>query len=186
MERRLAPLTPRMSPNERPILQVEPLSPGDVGEVVAIEPAAKITEAQLYEELARPWARVWIARPIADVPESAGRAPIAAFLLAWHVADELHVLNVATRADFRRRGAGGALVSHAIAFAQQNRVRHVLLEVRRSNAAAIGLYRSVGFFALGVRARYYPDDQDAIDMMLRLDPASGAVVWQADEVRLEP
>jgi ribosomal-protein-alanine N-acetyltransferase len=57
--------------------------------------------------------------------------------------------------------------------------------VRRSNAAAIALYRSVGFFAMGVRAKYYPDDEDAVEMVLLLDPATGAVVAHDDEVRLD-
>jgi ribosomal-protein-alanine N-acetyltransferase len=61
----------------------------------------------------------------------------------------------------------------------------VLLEVRRSNAAAIALYRRVGFFAMGVRSRYYPDDEDAVEMVLMIDPETGAVVAHDDEVRLE-
>jgi ribosomal-protein-alanine N-acetyltransferase len=64
-------------------------------------------------------------------------------------------------------------------------VKHVLLEVRRSNGAAIALYRRVGFFAMGVRARYYPDDEDAVEMVLMLDPETGAVVAHGDEVRLD-
>jgi len=64
-------------------------------------------------------------------------------------------------------------------------VKHVLLEVRRSNVAAIALYRAFGFFAMGVRARYYPDDEDAVEMVLLLDPATGATVAHEDEVRLE-
>ena len=48
-------------------------------------------------------------------------------------------------------------------------MRHVLLEVRRSNAPAIALYRALGFFAMGVRARYYPDDEDAVEMVLAFD-----------------
>ncbi len=53
------------------------------------------------EELAKPWTRCWVAR-------EEGRA--LAFLLAWHVADELHVLNIATAPEARRRGVGTALM----------------------------------------------------------------------------
>ncbi len=63
-------------------------------------------------------------------------------------------------------------------------MRHVLLEVRRSNASAIALYRRLGFVAMGVRARYYPDDEDAVEMVLRLDPRTGVVVPGEDEVTL--
>ena len=38
---------------------------------------------------------------------------------------------------------------------------------------------------MGLRARYYPDNEDAVEMVLLLDPATGAVVPHADEVRLD-
>ncbi len=49
---------------------------------------------------------------------------------------------------------------------------------------AIALYRALGFFAIGVRTRYYPDDEDAIEMVLAFDSATGEIVPHADEVRL--
>jgi hypothetical protein len=37
---------------------------------------------------------------------------------------------------------------------------------------------------MGVRPRYYPDDEDAIEMVLLLDTETGEVVPHEDEVRL--
>jgi ribosomal-protein-alanine N-acetyltransferase len=142
--------------------RIAAMTEADVDDVARIDPDARATAAQLKEEIARPWSRLWVAR------DDAGA--IVAFLVAWHVADELHVLNVATDARRRRRGFGRALVAACVAYAREERLRHVLLEVRRSNAAAIALYRGAGFFAMGVRPRYYPDDEDAIEMVLLLDP----------------
>jgi ribosomal-protein-alanine N-acetyltransferase len=153
----------------------------DVGAVAAIDGSAPMDEAHLLDELGRPWSRLWVARE----DSAAGAGGVIAFLVAWHVADELHVLNVATRADRRRRGAARALLNEAIAYARSRRVRHVLLEVRRSNRAAIALYRGLGFFAMGVRSRYYQDDEDAVEMVLVLDPDTGEIVAHADEVRLD-
>lgn len=131
------------------------------------------------EELERPWARVWVVRP-AEGAEPAG------FLVAWHVADELHVLNVATAPPLRRRGFARVLMDEALAYAARERVRIVLLEVRRSNRAAIKLYRGLGFTALGVRPGYYADnDEDAIEMILALDPESGRAVPGRDEIRID-
>ena len=43
------------------------------------------------------------------------------------------------------------------------------LEVRRSNAGAIRLYRKYGFRPVGVRPNYYVEDnEDAIVMLLEL------------------
>jgi len=47
----------------------------------------------------------------------------------------------------------------------------VTLEVRRSNEAAQGLYRGLGFVVQGVRAGYYSDNgEDAIVMALDIAP----------------
>ncbi len=70
------------------------------------------------------------------------------YLLSWHVADELHILQVAAAPAERRRGIGRALVDEALAYCARERVRLVLLEVRRSNLPAIALYRRVGFVAI--------------------------------------
>jgi ribosomal-protein-alanine N-acetyltransferase len=160
----------------RAVVQVDLMKEADVRAVAAIEGPTHMDASQLRDELARPWSKLWVASELGGA---------VAFLVAWHVADELHVLNVATRPDRRRRGFARALMNEAIGYAKAHRVKHVLLEVRRSNRGAIALYRSTGFFAMGVRARYYPDDEDAVEMVLMLDPETGEVVAHADEVRLE-
>lgn len=147
-----------------------------------MEGPTRMDEAQVRAELERPWARIWVAR---EGQLGSGVSHTVGYLVAWHVADELHVMNVATRSDRRRRGIGRALVDAAVAYARARRVRHALLEVRRSNRPAISLYRSVGFFAMGVRTRYYADDEDAVEMVLLFDPTTGDIVAHADEIRLE-
>ena len=117
-------------------------------------------------ELKHPWSYLFLARP-------EGERAARAFLLAWLVSDELHVLSVATLPEFRRRGLGRALLGHAIDFARARGGRTVLLEVRPSNQAALDLYRAFGFETSRIRPRYYADNQeDAIEMTLLLSPAS--------------
>jgi ribosomal-protein-alanine N-acetyltransferase len=76
-------------------------------------------------------------------------------------------------------------MDEVLAYGRRRRVQHLLLEVRRSNRAAITLYRALGFFAMGVRPRYYADDEDAVEMVLTLDPETGDVLPHTDEVRLD-
>jgi ribosomal-protein-alanine N-acetyltransferase len=156
---------------------IDAMAEADVPAVARMQEATQLDAAQLRDELVRPWSRVWVAREGAD--------DVVALLVAWHVSDELHVLNVATRADRRRRGAARSLMDVMLAYAREKRVQHVLLEVRRSNRGAIALYRALGFFAMGIRARYYPDNEDAVEMALALDAQTGAVIPHADEVRLD-
>ena len=157
--------------------QIDAMAYTDIPAALRMQDATQLDVEQLRDELGRPWSRTWVARERAD--------DVVALLVAWHVADELHVLNVATRSDRRRRGAARSLLEAMLAYAREKRVRHVLLEVRRSNGGAIALYRGVGFFAMGIRARYYPDDEDAVEMALALDAETGAVIVRDDEVRVE-
>jgi len=159
------------------VVRVEPMGEDDFASVEALDETTGVQRDQLYAELARPWSRRWVARHEVD--------GVVGCALAWHVADELHVLNLATRSDRRRQGIGRALMQGMLRYARDNRVDHVLLEVRRSNAPAVALYRAIGFFVTGVRLRYYSDDEDAVEMMLSLDPTTGHVVRRPDEVRLD-
>jgi [ribosomal protein S18]-alanine N-acetyltransferase len=158
----------------------EGASDADLAAVEAIARDSFTDAFSAKEELARPWSRLWIAR--------AGdrRGAAAGFLVAWHVADELHVLNVATTPPMRRRGVARALMDEALAYSAREKIRIVLLEVRRSNRAAIKLYRAFRFTALGVRPAYYSDNgEDAIEMILALDPATGRVLPGRDEIRID-
>jgi ribosomal-protein-alanine N-acetyltransferase len=150
----------------------------DVAALDAIAHASFPEGLSVEGELARAWARIWIAR-------TAAGAPPVGFLVAWHVADELHVLNIATAPAMRRRGVARALMAVALAYAAGEGVRLLLLEVRRSNVAAIKLYRGLGFSASGIRLNYYSNNgEDAVEMMLALD-AAGAPIAGSDEVRVD-
>jgi ribosomal-protein-alanine N-acetyltransferase len=110
------------------------------------------------EELARPWAKLWVARAEPD-------DIVLGFVLAWTAADEVHLLDLAVDPGARRRGVGRELVAQVLAHAREIGARLVLLEVRRSNEAAIALYRSAGFSENGVRRGYYSDNgEDAVEM----------------------
>ncbi len=120
-------------------------------------------EAELKREIALPW----VLRP------GPGRPPVA-LLLAWSVADELQLLELASHPEHRRRGHARALLAALVEHARSQRKRFVLLEVRRSNQAAITLYESLGFEQTGERRGYYADNgEDALEMRITLDPETG-------------
>jgi ribosomal-protein-alanine N-acetyltransferase len=112
------------------------------------------------EELEREWARVDVVRDVAS-------GDVVAFANYWLVADELHILNIATHPQQRRSGHATRLLAHMIEIARAGACRLMTLEVRRSNAIAQRLYRRFAFRAVGVRPNYYAEDQeDAIVMLL--------------------
>ena len=103
-----------------------------------------------------------------DDPEA---APLVGYLCRWIVAEELQILNVATRPDWRRRGIGRMLVQAVLEEAVERRVAHVTLEVRRHNAPAIALYERLGFRRVGERKNYYGAGEDALLMEKDVRPA---------------
>lgn len=83
----------------------------------------------------------------------------------WHVLDESHVTNLAVKQEFRRMGVGEAMLNILFEAAVKLGVRTMTLEVRESNAAAIGMYEKTGFIKTGRRKRYYSDNnEDALIM----------------------
>jgi ribosomal-protein-alanine N-acetyltransferase len=65
--------------------------------------------------------------------------------------------------DLRRQGLATALMRHLLADAAKEGAIRALLEVRRSNNAALQLYESLGFVVAGVRRNYYTHpEEDAL------------------------
>jgi ribosomal-protein-alanine N-acetyltransferase len=86
-----------------------------------------------------------------------GRA-LVGFILARQAADEAEILSIAVDEGVRGRGLGRKLLQRNLRRLAGLGVRAVFLEVGAENAAALSLYRSMGFEQVGQRERYYGDD----------------------------
>jgi [ribosomal protein S18]-alanine N-acetyltransferase len=75
--------------------------------------------------------------------------------------------SVAVAPAARREGVGKALCEEVFAWCKREGAKEISLEVRSQNAAAIALYRSLGFEAAGVRRGYYRDPEDDAILMQR-------------------
>jgi ribosomal-protein-alanine N-acetyltransferase len=84
-----------------------------------------------------------------------GGRRVAGFVLMRVAAAEAEVLTIAVRPEYRGRGYGRLLMEEALRRLYRDRVAACFLEVERSNAAAVSLYRSLGFVVAGERKRYY-------------------------------
>ncbi|WP_231702607.1 ribosomal protein S18-alanine N-acetyltransferase [Desulfocucumis palustris] len=83
----------------------------------------------------------------------------------WVVLDEGHITNVAVHPDFRGNRLGFLLMTEIMRRASIKGADKITLEVRPSNEIALKLYRSLGFKELGLRKKYYSDNnEDAIIM----------------------
>lgn len=80
---------------------------------------------------------------------------MAGYVVAWFVADEGEIANLAVRVPTRRRGIGAALLDAALDEGRRRGATAIYLEVRDSNAAARALYASRDFAEVGRRRNYY-------------------------------
>jgi ribosomal-protein-alanine N-acetyltransferase len=117
----------------------------------------------LQRELGHDWSIILLLEePLPD-----GGRCLLGISIFWIVHDEVHVLNVATAPEHRRRGVGRALMEATLAEGRARKCCLATLEVRRSNEPAIQLYKAFGFRPVGVRPNYYVDEgEDAIVMVL--------------------
>ena len=112
----------------------------------------------IAEELQRSYAVLWT---VSDGPQG----PKVGALLAWIAVDEMQILHVATDPDHRQQGVGRALLQSAFGEALARSCRLILLETRRSNHAALALYKRFGFETVRERKHYYSNPtEDGLEM----------------------
>lgn len=141
-------------------------APSDLDAVVHIDARAFTRHwpaDDFANELTNPLTSIWIAE-VDDEPIGYAHVRV--------VMDEAELLNLAVLPDRRRGGVGRLLLAHAEAEAKEGGATRFFLEVRRDNAAAIGLYLGAGWEQVGIRKGYYSEDgADAIVLSKVLAPA---------------
>lgn len=152
-----------MSVTQRPF-EIRPMRNADLDPVLAIaaaSPEAPQWRPDAYAAYLPSASQPPICRT-ALVAEQDGQvlAFAAATLLLEGEQNLCQLDSVAVVPRTRRQGIASALVRAIVAWAQDNGGRHLSLEVRASNAAAIALYQGLGFREEGRRSRYYADPQE--------------------------
>ena len=132
--------------------------PEDLEELLQIERLSFPTcwmEDFLRREFDPTIIRAWCARLVGESRQMLG------YLSAIRVLDELHLLQIAAHPKYRRMGVCASLLNHALE--NEKGLKHVFLEVRETNKAAIAFYVKMGFYKVGRRRRYYTDTgEDAL------------------------
>jgi len=83
----------------------------------------------------------------------------------WLMVDEAHITTFAIHPGWRRQGIGERLLLAFLDLARDRHAREATLEVRLSNLPARRLYEKYGFRPVGLRPRYYSDNnEDALIM----------------------
>ena len=93
-------------------------------------------------------------------PPEAGPLLTVGFVGVWILSDETHIVTIAVRQSHRGRGIGELLLIAAIELTHLNEQPAISLECRVSNSVALKLYEKYGFKQMGIRPRYYSDNQE--------------------------
>jgi [ribosomal protein S18]-alanine N-acetyltransferase len=149
--------------------------------------AADVPELLTLERqsFTHPWSEANFREAVADASRvtalvlreaRGGGTTVVGYCICQVVADELHILDLVVGADRRRQGLGRWLLRFALERAARRGAGRAFLEVRRSNEAALGLYRAIGFRLIAERRGYYRDPAEDALVLEKPDllPASAA------------
>lgn len=109
------------------------------------------TEQMTRDDFMSPWSEYYV---IVQGSEMLG------YVGLHRVLDEVSVNTVYIHSALRKQGLGSYLMTFVLEQLGYRGIKHVFLEVREQNQAAIRLYRKVGFEQLLVRANYYQNPVD--------------------------
>lgn len=141
-------------------IEIRNLKPEDLDQVMDIEPVAfgshHWSRDSFVKELNNPAGHYYAAVE----PQTDNLYGYSGF---WLIGEEAHITTLAVHPDLRRNYVGERLLIHDITRAQEVGASYVTLEVRVSNESAQKLYYKYGFKSLGLRRKYYQDnDEDAL------------------------
>ena len=82
------------------------------------------------------------------------------------ILDEANIMNIVVKKDKRNFGIGSLLLEEIIRYSKIHNATSITLEVNEKNIAAIKLYKKYGFKQVGLRRKYYNNEDNAILMDL--------------------
>lgn len=129
-------------------MRLREMTPADMDEVMRIEQLVHLS----------PWTRGnftdaldsgYVCKVCEDEGEMLG------YTVLMPAVEEAQLLTISIAAEHQRKGLGRKLLGEIKEIARGLNMRRLLLEVRPSNVAGLGLYRAAGFREIGLRRGYY-------------------------------
>ena len=142
-------------------IHISQMTADDIEKVIEIEAEAygehHWSKSSFYDEMQNNLAKYYVAK----TPDG----ELVAYAGTWHIIDEGHITTIAVKKSHMRKHIGEALIVKILEDCYTAGIKYLTLEVRVSNAPAIGLYNKYGFNSLGTRKGYYQDNnEDALIM----------------------
>lgn len=121
-------------------------------------------------------ARLYLLEDHAGGPP--GPPMLLAYCACWLIFDELHINSLAVAPAARRLGHARRLLAGVFQDVVADGASSATLEVRRSNAPALGLYEGLGFQVEAVRTDYYQQPRE--DALILWHRALGTLARSTD------
>ncbi len=147
---------------QRDIAGIATALPGDAGELARLEAACFAhprSEVAILGEIGQP------ERYLLVTAKQAGE--LLGYAGLEYVLDEGYLTDVAVFPAVRRRGVGRSLLLELERRGRELGLSFLTLEVREGNAAAIALYRSLGYKEAGHRRNFYTDPREDALLMTK-------------------
>ena len=109
---------------------------------------------------------------------------IAAYGGMWLMVDEAHITTFAVHPAWRRQRIGERLLLAFLDLAVDRGAHEATLEVRLSNLSARKLYEKYGFRPVGLRPRYYSDNQEDALIMTTSPLDDPAMLARVERLRV--
>ena len=132
-----------------------------------------LTDVEGIEQRAytTPWSRSMFAselgKPTSICLGAFEGGQLIGYVVNSRYVDAWHVMNVAVDPDYQGRGIATRLLERLFELTAADGRDGYTLEVRVSNAEAIGLYEKLGFESRGLRRGYYTDNREDALIMWR-------------------
>ena len=82
------------------------------------------------------------------------------------IIDQVNIMNIVVKKDKRNFGIGSLLLEEIIRYSKIHNATSITLEVNEKNIPGIKLYKKYGFKQVGLRRKYYNNEDNAILMDL--------------------
>lgn len=181
----ISPSQPKQSRLQSPQLEIRRMRGPDVSQVMEIESVSfgrhHWSEESFYNEMNNHVGRYYSLVQTETQADSPGLLGYCGF---WMILDEAHITTIAVRPEFRGNALGELLLLHTLERSMSSSIHWATLEVRASNYNAQNLYYKYGFNSMGVRPRYYQDNQEDALIMTTADICSADYRAQFQQLKL--
>ncbi len=150
---------------ENPV-SLRPVGGEDLSQILEIEKTVHLAPWSLESfqaELVKPESTLWV------LTDDETDSEISGYIVYRVLFESFEILNLAVSLSARGLGYGKLMVRKVVDQAIRQGAKKIILEVRKSNQAAIQLYQKTGFETVQVRKNFYSNGEEAYHMELKLD-----------------